>query len=389
MSAIVLSNLSTDEMQFYAAANALSYLAPRDWEERCIAIKEGQIQIDLARRVPPLEDQTLKDFSEWLDLQKLPLLISSYPAVLRTGVAVDLSDNRVTAEGLTALLNVVMKHNLPITALKLWRNLLDDSVVDTLVHYFHTQPATMPLLGLHISHNRLTTRGALRLVRAIIECGQYPTRMTRKPFWLRLELNELERPEDVVQTTRLFRGKLREGIKHTMCLMQKGLCASNLCDHENVVIHAPYFLSQNRRGYFEDRDRAMLETAAFTSYDPMARYFSEGSSGAPVYRQNLTKSAGAQGAYTATTARPAPAMQFLEVSLDDVCGSLGFSLTFSAAVQYPAVKSVDPSGEAGRCGLKSGMVLKRANGVDVSLLTQTQVQEVLKQRPLSLRFTFQ
>ena len=381
---------NSDEMSFYQSANALEYLAPRDWEERCVVLREGQIQLDLARRVPPLEDSTLKDFAEWLDLKKLPLVLSGHPQFLRTGVSVDISDNRVTSEGLGVLLDVLMRHNLPITALKAWRNLLDDSVVDSLVLYLHTQPATMPLLGLHLSHNRLSTKGALRLVRAVIECGQYPTRMTRKPFWLRLELNELERPEDVVQTARLFRGKLREGVKHTMCLMQKGLCASNQCDHESVAIHAPYFLSQNRRGYFEDRDRALLETAAFVSYDPMARYFDQGAGGGggQAFRQNLTKQAGNQGAYSAQTARPAPAMQFLEVSLDDVCGTLGFSLTFSAAAQYPAVKTVDPSGEAGRCGLKSGMVLKRANGVDVSLLTQAQVQEVLKQRPLSLRFTF-
>ena len=375
-------------MSFYQAANALEYLAPRDWEERCVLLREGQIQLDLARRVPPLEDGTLKDFAEWLDLRKLPLLLSGHPHFLRTGVSIDISDNRVTAEGMAVLMDVLMRHNLPITAIKAWRNLMDDTIVDSLVLYFHTQPATMPLLGLHLSHNRLSTKGALRLVRAVIECGQYPTRMTRKPFWLRLELNELERPEDVVQTSRLFRSKLREGVKQTMCLMQKGLCASAQCDHESVAIHAPYFLSQNRRGYFEDRDRAMLETAAFTSYDPMAlqsRYFEASAA----FRQNLTKNAGPQGAYTAHAARPAPAMQFLEVALDDVCGTLGFSLAFSAAVQYPAVKTVDPSGEAGRCGLKSGMVLKRANGVDVSLLTQTQVQEVLKQRPLSLRFTFQ
>jgi hypothetical protein len=384
---------TSEEMSFYSAANALEYLAPRDWEERCVLLREGQIQLDLARRVPPLEDATLKDFAEWLDLRKLPILLAGYPQFLRTGVSIDISDNRVTSEGLSALLDVLMRHNLPVTAVKAWRNLLDDGIVDSLVLYFHTQPATMPLLGLHLSHNRITTKGALRLVRAIIECGQYPTRMTRKPFWLRLELNELERPEDVVQTCRLFRGKLREGVKHTLCLMQKGLCASNQCDHESVAIHAPYFLSQNRRGYFDDRDRALLETAAFTSYDPMAiassssstRYFEQPQQ----FRQNLTKNAGPQGAYSSQLARPAPAMQFLEVSLDDVCGTLGFSLTFSAAVQYPTVKTVDPSGEAGRCGLKSGMVLKRANGVDVSLLTQTQVQEVLKQRPLSLRFTFQ
>jgi hypothetical protein len=154
-----------------------------------------------------------------------------------------------------------------------------------------------------------------------------------------------------------------------------------------VAIHAPYFLSQNRRGYFEDRDRAMLETSNF-SYDPMQQSVYSSDS-AVVYRQNLTKAAGGLGAYTQQQARPAPAMQFLEVSLDDCCGTLGFSLTFSATTQYPLVKTVESGGEAGRNGLRQGMYLKRANGVDVSLLTQSQIQEVLRQRPLSLRFAFQ
>ena len=135
----------------------------------------------------------------------------------------------------------------------------------------------------------------------------------------------------------------------------------------------------------------MLESSAFQSYDPAAvqqAAYDQRSSGL-VYRQNLTKTAGPLGAYTQQAARPAPAMQFLEVSLDDCTGTLGFSLSFAPGAQFPTVRLVESGGEAGRNGLKQGMVLRRANGVDVSLLTQAQVQETLRQRPLSLRFAFQ
>ena len=386
----VASNKGDDEMSFYNNNNVGADISVRDWEERCVHIREGQIQIDLSRRVPPLDDEGLVQFCEWLDVSKLPVILSNHRYLKKTGVGVELSDNRVGPVGIEKLLSTLLKHEVPCTTLKVWRNVVDDGVADCIVQYLHIQPATMPLSALHFSHNRITSKGALRLIRGIVECGHYPLRMSRKPFWLRIEFNEIERPEDIVHTARTWRNRLRPDAKFTMCLMQKGLCSSPDCDHETAALHAPYFLHQNRRGYFEDRDKALIETAAFQhSYDPASTQqtlYDQKSSGV-VYRQNLTKAAGPAGAYSAVGARPAPAMQFLEVLLDDCCGTLGFSLGFGAQ-KFPTVRLVDASGEAGRSGLKQGMVLKRANGVDVSLLNQQQVQEVLKQRPLSLRFGF-
>lgn len=152
--------------------------------------------------------------------------------------------------------------------------------------------------------------------------------MSRKPFWLRLELNEVE---DIVHTCKALRN--RADARLTMCLLQKGLCSSANCDHESVVIHAPYFLNQNRRGYFEDRDKAMLESASYQqSYDPAVLQQQMYQTGL-VYRQNLTKNAGSE-------ARPAPAMQFLEVVYDDLVGSLAFN----ASSKFPQVRRVEPSG---------------------------------------------
>jgi hypothetical protein len=383
------------EQDFYNSNNDL-LASPLQFENRTCSIREGQLLIDLARRVPPLEDEELLRFAEYIDTYKLPELVSNHPFVKRTGAVVDLSDNRVQSKGLEELLMVLMRHQVPCTLLKLYRNVLDDSVIDCLVTYLFIQPATMPLSGLHLSHNRISGKGAMRLVKGILDCGQYPMRMSRKPFWLRLELNEIERPEDVIHTAgSILRNKgsgASSSCRHAMCIMMKGLCSSaQNCDHESVAIQAPYFLNQNRRGFFEDRDRALIESNAILSYDPMSIQMSaySGAGSNTGYRQNLSKSAvGAHGAYTNAPARPAPAMQFLEVSLDELCGPVGFSLTFSAANKYPVVKVVESSGEAGRQGLKQAMLLKRANGVDISLLTQQQVQELLRQRPLSLRFAF-
>ena len=336
----------------------------------CVLVREGQVQIAMASREPPLTDDALVEFCDWLDSKCLPVLVESYQYVLRTGAMVDLSYNRVGPKGIERILDVLRSHGVPCAVLKAYRNVLDDSVIDPLVEYIHTQPSSLPLQGLHISHNRITGQGAIRLVKAIVECGQYPTRVHKRPFWLRLEQNEIERPEDIVQTSKQLRFKLRPEVKFVMCLMQQGLCSDVKCDHDNVAIQAPYFLAQNKAGYFQERDRVLLEMQAAYPVDP--------------------KAAAQQSVYAARSAippKPSIHMQFIEVTVDDFLAPLGFNLQFSEG-QLPVVKSVDPFGDAGANGVRVGMVLRRANGIDMAMLRQNQVEDMLRQRPLTLRFGF-
>jgi hypothetical protein len=336
----------------------------------CVLVREGQIQIAMSSREPPLTDDALIEFCDWLDSKCLPVLVESYQYVLRTGAMVDLSFNRVGPKGIERILDVLRNHGVPCAVLKAYRNVLDDSVIDPLVEYLHTQPASLPLQGLHISHNRISAQGALRLVKAIVDCGHYPTRVHKRPFWLRLEQNEIDRPEDIVQTSRQFRFKLRPEVKYVMCLMQQGLCSDSKCDHDNVAIQAPYFLAQNKIGYFDERDRIMLEMQASYPQD------SKAASQQTVYAQR-----------SAVPPKPSIHMQFIEVTLDDFLAPLGFSLQYTEG-QLPAVKTVDPFGDAGAAGVRVGMVLRRSNGIDMSMLKQNQAEEMMRQRPLSLRFGF-
>jgi hypothetical protein len=336
----------------------------------CVLVREGQIQIAMSSREPPLTDDALIEFCDWLDSKCLPVLVESYQYVLRTGAMVDLSFNRVGPKGIERILDVLRNHGVPCAVLKAYRNVLDDSVIDPLVEYLHTQPASLPLQGLHISHNRISAQGALRLVKAIVDCGHYPTRVHKRPFWLRLEQNEIDRPEDIVQTSRQFRFKLRPEVKYVMCLMQQGLCSDSKCDHDNVAIQAPYFLAQNKIGYFDERDRIMLEMQASYPQD------SKAASQQTVYAQR-----------SAVPPKPSIHMQFIEVTLDDFLAPLGFSLQYTEG-QLPAVRTVDPFGDAGAAGVRVGMVLRRSNGIDMSMLKQNQAEEMMRQRPLSLRFGF-
>ena len=360
------------EMDFYHQNNIPHDSTVAGWEGNCVLVREGQVQVILSSRDPPMTDEGLVKFCEWLDVRSLPVLVENYPYVQRTGAMVDLSFNRVGPKGIEMLLDVLRSHGVPCAVLKAYRNVLDDSIVDPIVEYLHTQPDSLPLQGLHISHNRISAHGAMRLVKAIIECAHYPTRVHKRPFWLRLEQNEVERPEDIVQTSKTLRFKLRPEVKYSMCLMQDGLCSDPKCDHDNVAIQAPYFLAQNPRGYFEERDRVMLEIRASNP-------------------QMDIQAQSQQSVYThrGTSVAPKPSihMQFIEVTIDDFMAQLGFTLQFIEG-SLPLVKSVDPSSDAGLSGLRQGMYLRRANGIDVMMLKQVQTEELLRQRPLTLRFGF-
>lgn len=360
------------EMYFYHQNNIPHDSTVACWESNCVLVREGQVQIILSSRDPPMTDEGLVKFCEWLDARSLPVLVENYPYVQRTGAMVDLSFNRVGPKGIEMLLDVLRSHGVPCAVLKAYRNVLDDTIVDPIVEYLHTQPDTLPLQGLHISHNRISAHGAMRLVKAVIECGHYPTKVHKRPFWLRLEQNEVERPEDIVQTSKSLRFKLRPEVKFSMCLMQDGLCSDPKCDHDNVAIQAPYFLAQNRTGYFEERDRVMLEIRASNpQIDSLAQ--------------------SQQSVYThrGTTVAPKPSihMQFIEVTIDDFMAPLGFTLQYVEG-SLPVVKSVDPSSDAGLSGLRQGMYLRRANGIDILMLKQVQTEDLLRQRPLTLRFGF-
>ena len=360
-----------DEQRFYELHNDQTDEHTRFGQ--CVMVREGQVQIVLGSRDPPVTDDDLVEFCEWLDTQSLPVIVENYQYVLRTGAMVDLSFNRVGPRGIERLLDVLRSHAVPCAVLKAYRNVLDDSVIDPIVEYLHTQPASLPLQGLHISHNRITAQGAMRLVKAIIECGHYPTRVNKRPFWLRLEQNEIERPEDVVQTSyKALRFKLRPDVKYAICLMQTGLCSDPKCDHDNVAIQAPYFLAQNKTGYFDERDRAMIEIQAQNPLDS---------------KMMAQQTAYMQPVNHAQPPRPSVHMQFIEVILDDFLAPLGFGLTYMED-QLPTINSIDAAGDVAASGVRVGMVVKRANGIDVSMLRQSQTEELLRQRPLSLRFGF-
>merc|ERR1712187_292915 len=157
----------------------------------------GQLHIELQRRSPPMYDVELLRFCEWLN-EQMPIAVANFPYIRKSGAYVDLSDNVIGAEGLDKLFRVLRDHRVPCVVMKCYRNILNDRIVDTLIEYLYTQPDAFPMHGIHISHNTISDKGAIRLIRAAASCGHYPRYTSRLPLWLRLECNEIASPQSVV-----------------------------------------------------------------------------------------------------------------------------------------------------------------------------------------------
>jgi len=213
----------------------------REWDADILVVRQGQVHIELQRQTPPMADAMLLDFCVWLD-QRLPGVVSSHPYVKKSGAYVDLSDNAIGPKGLDRLFQVLRDHRVPCLVLKAYRNVLDDSIVDTLVEYLYTQPEAYPMHGIHISHNVISDKGALRLIRATALCGHYPRYTSRLPLWLRLEANEIQSPQKIL--AECFKQRFH------VCLMGNGLCSRPNCNHySGVHVQLPYFFNQGRRSY--------------------------------------------------------------------------------------------------------------------------------------------
>lgn len=215
------------------------------WDEKVVVVKQGQLYIEMQRRSPPMPDATLMTFCDWLDAQ-MPLVVSNFPYVRKSGAYVDLSDNLIGPDGLDKLFRVLRDHRVPCVVIKAFRNLLDDSIVDTLVEYLYTQPEAFPMHGIHMSHNNITDKGAFRLIQAAAQCGHYPRLTSRLPLWLRLECNSVLNPQKVVTDCNME--------KFNVCLMGNGTCSRPDCNHySGVHVQLPYFFHQQTPGNSENK----------------------------------------------------------------------------------------------------------------------------------------
>ncbi|KEP63885.1 UNVERIFIED_CONTAM: hypothetical protein HHA_237290 [Hammondia hammondi] len=138
-------------------------------------------------RLSVLDDAKLESFSQWLDI-----FLAAQNVEGLTSSEVCLSNNRITHVGLDHLLTTLIRRKVGCRIMKLYRNNISDPGMVCLSRYISA--TREPLHELHLSHNKITARGAATLLRALAAHAGYP-RVGRKgklvPLWLRLEQNEI------------------------------------------------------------------------------------------------------------------------------------------------------------------------------------------------------
>lgn len=232
-----------------------------EWDEKVLVVRQGQVHIELQNQKPPMQDEGLLRFCDWLT-EQMPIVVKNFPYVRNSGAYIDLSDNNIGPEGLDKLFRVLRDHRVPCVVMKAYRNCLDDSIIDTLIEYLYTQPESFPMHGIHISHNQITDKGAMRLARAAAQCGHYPRLTSRLPLWLRLEFNDIHAPHKLVADC------LDEGFN--VCLMGDGMCSRPDCNHySGVHVQLPYFFNQHR-GRKLPRAKFDCNADTVTDQDPEA-----------------------------------------------------------------------------------------------------------------------
>ncbi|CAE7199505.1 unnamed protein product [Symbiodinium natans] len=140
---------------------------------------------------------------------------------------VDLSRNLFGPSGIQSIMNFALLQR-QLTVLKLYRCGLGDACAEILSEFCSSQ---IVLDQLHLSHNEITEKGAVRLIYAC-ERGRSAEHL---PLWLRLEHNFIARPEEVLRQLES---------QYTICSCPPGRCGTMKCAWRRKV-HLPHFITQD------------------------------------------------------------------------------------------------------------------------------------------------
>lgn len=165
----------------------------------------------------------------------------------------DLSSNILDDDSISKLVGFFRQHApyLIVNSLKLYQNKIGDLGAEAIAALIEREDGPT-LHELHLSHNRITTRGALALAKSLSECPRYPFETTQEkkatPLWLRLEHNFIS-AEKVLE----FLDKV------PICQVNsKGsVCTPNNCQHPGSKLHLVFLHFQYWNEALESAKRAM------------------------------------------------------------------------------------------------------------------------------------
>eukprot|EP00927_Polykrikos_kofoidii_P038471 TRINITY_DN32811_c0_g1_i1.p1 TRINITY_DN32811_c0_g1~~TRINITY_DN32811_c0_g1_i1.p1 ORF type:complete len:1073 (+),score=167.80 TRINITY_DN32811_c0_g1_i1:60-3278(+) len=150
---------------------------------------------------------------------------------------IDLSKNGLTSRGLREVADICGRcPNLRV--LKLFNNQIDDDGAEELERIFGRCSG---IEELHLSHNLLTDRGVEAIVRAADRC--LPSR-GRRPLWLRVEHNRIERPEELGY-------ELQKNLPSVCGREDRERCLPGVCARGRRI-HVPFLIerAKNMHGRF-------------------------------------------------------------------------------------------------------------------------------------------
>jgi hypothetical protein len=167
----------------------------------------------------------------------------------------DVSSNILDDNAIAKLVGFCRQHAayLSIKSLKLYQNHIGDAGALALADLIAREDGPT-FHELHLSHNRLTTKGALGLLTSLANCSRYPygKHQDRRstPLWLRLEHNFICAGDCL---------SLLEQLKLPVChVASKGaICTPSNCKTDNAKLHLVYLNFQYWNESLESAKRAV------------------------------------------------------------------------------------------------------------------------------------
>jgi rRNA-processing protein FCF1 len=159
-------------MKFDDHRQQTTSLKPKNkFSKDCIALSNNGIPtIQLANR--NMSDSDVIDFVQWLpNSGRFKHYVEKKH---RVKMNIEMYDNSITDAGVGALVDFLLAHqeDIRVNALKFWKNSIGDVGAEHLARYI--TECKHVLVELHLSHNRITTQGAIALFKAVENNPLYP-----------------------------------------------------------------------------------------------------------------------------------------------------------------------------------------------------------------------
>lgn len=228
-----------------------------EWSCHCrFRICDGLVTFSASMTKCQLGDAGTRRWCTWMTKRFEVILAASDPKRKPTIRAqlLDFSSNDIGEDGIRSLCELLESQRIRCAVLRLHDNRINDGGMYELARYLTCfNPA--PVLELHLSHNRISSRGILWMIASLAQHPAFPlhdqVRHAYVPLWVRLDHNAMT----TCEAEALLSAALKP-LHVTACLAScaqecsaarcKCMRAKGVLKH-NCIIHLPKFLQQDEQ----------------------------------------------------------------------------------------------------------------------------------------------